>query len=48
MTKDLGLNPKMPFEDGEQPVVNERYKESSAKAKMEARVRAWKKEMAAK
>jgi biotin synthase len=46
--KNLGINPKLPFEDGEQPVVNERYKENSAKAKMEARIRAWKKEMADK
>jgi len=46
--KNLGINPKMPFQDGEQPVVNERYKESSAKVKMEARVKAWKREMATK
>ena len=38
----------MPFVDGEQPVVNERYKDGSAKAKMEAKVKAWKEEMAAK
>lgn len=44
--KNLGLTAKAPFEDGQQPKVNERYKENSAKAKMEAKVRSWKKEMA--
>jgi hypothetical protein len=38
----------LPFADGEQPVVNERYKDSSAKAKMEAKVKAWKDKIAAK
>jgi len=43
--KNLGLNAKVPFEDGAQPKVNERYKENSAKAKMEAKVKAWKEEI---
>ena len=44
--KNLGLKSKDPFEDGEKPETNERYKENSAKAKMKARVEAWKEEMA--
>lgn len=44
--KSLGLNAKMPFVDGKQPEVNERYKDSSAKAKMEAKVKEWKAEVA--
>lgn len=44
--KNLGLDAKVPFVDGEQPVVNERYKDNSAKAKMEQKVKEWKSEMA--
>ena len=44
--KSLGLNAKVPFEDGVQPEINERYKDNNAKAKMEAKVKSWKEEMA--
>ena len=46
--KNLGLKSKDPFEDGEKPETNDRYKENSAKAKMQAKVKAWKEEMASK
>ena len=44
--KNLGLTAKIPFVDGAQPEVNERYKDNNAKAKMEAKVKSWKEEMA--
>ena len=44
--KNLGLSAKVPFEDGAQPEINERYKENSAKAKMAEKVKSWKEEMA--
>lgn len=44
----LGITAKAPFVDAKQRPTNERYKESASKKEMEAKVKDWKKEVAAK